>query len=111
MDPDRPAAAQAFDVETIEDRSQVLVRVEGELDLVTAPVLERHLAGAVGRGRPRIVVDLAAVPFLDVRGLDTIVAADAAARRAGSALVVRGGGELLVRLVEVCDLRDRLTLE
>jgi anti-sigma B factor antagonist len=111
MDPDRPAAAQAFDVETIEDRAQVLVRVVGELDLVTSPVLDRHLAGAVGRGRPRVVVDLAGVPFLDVRGLDAIVAADAAARRAGSTLVLRGGGEQLVRLVEVCGLRDRLTIE
>ena len=111
MDPGRPTAAQAFDVETIEDRTQVLVRVVGELDLVTAPVLDRHLAGAIGRERPRVVVDLAAVSFLDIRGLNSLVAADAAARRAGTTLVVRGGGEQLVRLVEVCGLEDQLTIE
>jgi anti-anti-sigma factor len=111
VEPDRPTTAQAFDVETIEDRNQVLVRVVGELDLVTTPVLDRHLAGAVTRERARIVVDLSAVTFLDVRGVNALVTASTGALALGSELVVRGGGEALQRLVEVLGLTGHLTLE
>lgn len=111
MEPGRPAAAQAFDVEMIEERTQVLVRVVGELDLVTAPVLDRNLAGAISRGRPRVVVDLSAVSFLDVRGINSLVSADTAAEGAGTRLVVRGAGDAVHRLVEVCGLEGHLTFE
>jgi anti-anti-sigma factor len=107
----RPTAAQAFDVEVREERAQVLVRVVGELDLVTAPVLDRHLAGAASRERPRVVVDLSGVTFLDVRGINSLVTAEAAARTAGSALVLRGADEQVHRLLEVCGLQDHFTLE
>ena len=57
------------------------------------------------------MVDLSAVTFLDIRGINSIVAADAAAREAGTALVVRGGGDQLDRLVQVCGLEGRLRIE
>jgi anti-sigma B factor antagonist len=111
MELGRPAAAQAFDVEMIEERAQVLVRVVGEIDLVTSPVLDRHLAGAVARGRPRVVVDLTAVSFLDVRGINSLLDAHAAATACGSTLVLRGASHAVHRLVEVCGLEGRLTFE
>lgn len=107
----RPVAAQGFAVDVSEERSQVLVRVAGELDLVTAPSLDRHLDGAVARGRPLVVVDLAGVSFLDVRGLNSLVAAAAAANDAGSALVLRAAGPHVHRIVELCGLAGQLVFE
>ncbi|MCU1375935.1 MAG: anti-sigma factor antagonist [Actinomycetia bacterium] len=89
----------------------MLVVVIGELDLVTSPVLDRHLAGAVARGRDKVVVDVGGVTFLDIRGINSLVTAHGAALAAGSALVVRGAGDLVRRLVEVCGLQDHLRLE
>jgi anti-anti-sigma factor len=111
MDQGRPTAAQAFDVEVTEERAQVLVRVVGELDLVTAPVLDRHLAGAASRERPRVVVDLSGVTFLDVRGINSLVTAQAAAHQVGSNLVLRGAGPQVHRLLEVCGLEGHFTVE
>jgi anti-sigma B factor antagonist len=106
-----PAAAPGFDVEVTEERAQVLVVVVGELDLVSSPVLDRHLASAVSRGRTRVVVDVSGVTFLDVRGINSLVTANNAAMEAGTALVVRGAGEQVHRLVEVCGLEGHLQLE
>ena len=94
-----------------EERAQVLVRVVGELDLVTAPVLDRHLAGAASRERPRVVVDLSGVTFLDVRGINSLVTAQAAAHQVGSNLVLRGAGPQVHRLLEVCGLEGHFTVE
>ena len=109
MEP-RRAAALGFHVDVLEDRDRVQVRVVGELDLVTAPVLERHLQGALGR-RPLLVVDLAAVTFLDVRGINTLVAANAEASGAGARMVVRGAGPQVRRMVSLCGLEGQLALE
>ena len=106
----RPAAAQGFHVELIEDRGRVRVVVAGELDLVTGPVLQRHVDGALGRERPEIEVDLSGVTFIDVRGVNVLVAGHAAAAEAGTRFVVRGGHRIR-RLVELCELQDTLVLE
>jgi anti-anti-sigma factor len=57
---------------TIEDRrGAVLVRPSGELDLMTAPPLERALADAVAMGKD-VLVDLGRVVFADCAGLRPI---------------------------------------
>ena len=53
------------------DRSEGRVRLAlaGELDLAVFDYLEAALDSALEQGPPRIVVDLAALTFLDVSGL------------------------------------------
>lgn len=109
MEP-RPAAALGFHVDVVEDHDQIQLRVLGELDLVTAPVLERHLEGAIGR-RPLLVVDVAAVTFLDVRGINVLVSANKAAADVGTQLVVRGARSQVRRMVSLCGLDGHLALE
>ena len=84
------------------------MRVAGELDLVTSPILDRHLAAAVARGRAQVVVDLSAVTFVDVRGVNSLVAARRAAREAGSVLVLQAPSRPVQRVIEVFGL-DHLT--
>ena len=54
----------------MESRSpgEVALRVSGELDMVTVPILREELARHRGRGR-RVVLDLARVEFIDSTGL------------------------------------------
>jgi anti-anti-sigma factor len=71
-------------------RGAALVRVAGELDLTTAPRLERMLAEARRRAR-LVVVDLRGLTRVDISGVDAIVDASRSARRDGRRLVlVRG---------------------
>ena len=88
------------------------VHVTGELDLSTAPELERTLQQAESRA-PVVVLDLRELTFIDVSGLHVIVNANARAKRAdGRSIVVRGARQLdrlmtvtgLWNLLEIVDL-------
>jgi anti-sigma B factor antagonist len=56
------------------DKGLVRIEVEGELDLATAPELEETLGRELGAGN-HVVLDLAAVTFIDSTGLHTILSA------------------------------------
>ena len=70
------------------------VRVSGELDIATAPILEQTLRAAEQRA-PRIVLDLRALAFMDCSGVHVILdgarRASAAARRL---VLVRGRAQV-----------------
>jgi len=56
------------------DSGPVRIEVEGELDLATAPKLEETLRRELAAGK-QVVLDLAALTFIDSTGLHTIVSA------------------------------------
>ena len=55
--------------------STVLLTVEGELDLYTAPRLKSELLRAMEEGARRIAIDLTKVGFMDSTGLGVLLAA------------------------------------
>lgn len=66
------------------------VHVTGELDIATAPQLERTLRQAQDRDR-LTVLDLRELTFMDSAGVHTIVNATTAARRIGQRLILIRG--------------------
>ena len=52
-----------------------LVRVQGDVDVATAPRLREQLITIISDGQPRVVLDLDGVDFLDSTGLGVIVSA------------------------------------
>ncbi|SFC20729.1 STAS domain-containing protein [Streptomyces aidingensis] len=52
-----------------------VLRVEGELDLVTAPSVRQQVHDAVADGRRNLVLDLAGVQFCDSSGVGVLIAA------------------------------------
>jgi anti-anti-sigma factor len=71
------------------DAIPVLV-VDGEVDLLTAPLLESALAAVLATADGDVVVDLSAVAFLSARGLAVLVdAVELAAGRGQRLLLVR----------------------
>lgn len=67
----RDARAESF-VRDAHGGSTVVVRAEGEVDLSTAPDLERRLRSALTARPGRLVVDLSGVWFLSAAGYDAI---------------------------------------
>lgn len=75
-----------------DDAAAVVVAVRGEVDIVTAPRLQRALEAAAGDGAATVVADLTAVPFFDSAGLNALIVADGGAaelRVAASRAVLR----------------------
>jgi anti-sigma B factor antagonist len=61
------------DLDTTARNGYVVVSVEGEIDVYTAPHLRERLIELIDQGYYRIVVDLSRVEFLDSTGLGVLV--------------------------------------
>ncbi|MET7704127.1 STAS domain-containing protein [Streptomyces sp. NPDC005485] len=57
-----------------EEGEWAVLRVSGELDLVTSPALRQRVHDAVAEGRHHIVLDLADVFFCDSSGVGVLIA-------------------------------------
>lgn len=70
-----PGASHRFVVATEQlDSGMPLVSVSGEVDLATAPALERTLCDAAEDQTGEVIVDLTCCSFLDSRGLTALLA-------------------------------------
>ncbi|GAA2224939.1 STAS domain-containing protein [Streptomyces nogalater] len=65
----------AFKVTGVEQGQWAVLRVSGELDLMTSPVLRQRVHDAVAEGHHSLVVDLSDVFFCDSSGVGVLVAA------------------------------------
>ena len=74
------------------------VHIAGELDIATAPQLERTLRETQQDAR-LVVLDLRALTFMDCAGVHTIVDASCSARRRGRRLVLLRGGPAVDRVL------------
>jgi len=83
---------------TLEDGGHLLVTLRGELDAVEAAGAEAALAAATA-GNPRVVVDLAALEFLDCCGLGVLIRARVQAQQAGGDLLLAAAGPQVRRIL------------
>ncbi|MEU6589103.1 STAS domain-containing protein [Streptomyces sp. NPDC046881] len=67
--------AVAFNVTGVERGEWAVLRVSGELDLMTSPVLRQRVHDVVAEGHHSLVVDLSDVFFCDSSGVGVLVAA------------------------------------
>ncbi|MEV5145424.1 STAS domain-containing protein [Streptomyces sp. NPDC052727] len=65
----------AFNVTGVEQGEWAVLRVSGELDLMTSPVLRQRVHDVVAEGHHSLVVDLSDVFFCDSSGVGVLIAA------------------------------------
>src|SRR3954447_8847558 len=94
---DRSAESCAIAVVASDDG--VTIRVHGEVDLASAPLLDAALAGVGGEGE--IEVDLSEMTFCDAAGLRVL---EQARRRFRQRLRVTGANPMLRRLAEIVEM-------
>lgn len=63
-----------------------VIRGDGRLNMVSGPTLREAVKRAVDGGRPKVVVDLARVQFMDSSGLGALIASLKSAREQGGDL-------------------------
>jgi anti-sigma B factor antagonist len=86
-------------------QGQVVVVVAGEVDMATAPVLERALLSYRDCG---VLVDLSAVGFLDSSGLTVLVQAYTRLQQAGHTLRTTGEREIVLTVMRIAGLLNIL---
>jgi anti-sigma B factor antagonist len=89
------------------DGAPARLTVAGDLDLASAPELERSLSTLQEAARP-VLLDLREVSFIDSSGLRVILAADARARSTGSRLLLVPGPPGVQRVFQLTLLDRRL---
>lgn len=83
----------------------------GELDLATAPQLERELLNAEANGVQHLVVDLSGVEFIDSTGLHALLRAEERAAADGRRLSLRPGPNPVQRVFRLLRVESRLSFE
>lgn len=85
--------------------------LRGELDLASAPVLERSLLEVEQHAPSRLVIDLRELQFIDSTGLRLLLAANARAQQRGGELVLRPGGPSVQRVFDLTGALEVLRFE
>lgn len=75
-------------VEEDERDPWTVLRIQGELDLVTSPLVRRRVHDAVAGGRHDVVLDLSGVLFCDSSGVGVLIASRRLMRSCGGRLRV-----------------------
>ncbi|WBB78009.1 STAS domain-containing protein [Micromonospora sp. WMMD882] len=89
---------------------EVVLRLAGEIDMLTAAQLTSVVNEVLGDPPPRIVLDLEGVTFCDSQGLGTLVVLSRKASHAQSLLVLTQVGDFLLRVLDITGLRSALMI-
>lgn len=100
-------ADQVVDIEVERlDGSRVVIRLRGELDMLTTPALRSRLGEELDREPAVVVLDLLGVDFLGSSGLALLVEALEDARRRGTALRLVCASRPVIRPLEATGLTE-----
>lgn len=89
----------------------VVVRARGEF---AVPYVERYTAAVrpcLSSGPHRVIVDLAAVTFIDSSGLGALLQTERVLREQGRSLLLRAVPERVLRVIEIAGLAGAWAIE
>jgi anti-sigma B factor antagonist len=91
------ADSEYLKIDEFREGKHVRVRLRGELDMSTAPVIAERLSGLGARGEA-VLLDLDELAFIDIKGIRLVLAAVEDFQRDGRSLAVTHGSDP-VRLI------------
>ena len=91
-------------------RPQVVLPLEGELDVATATEAQKRLLRLRLHRGDQLVIDLSGVTFMDSTGIRLILQAREHALQHGAGLLVVRGPEAVMRVLELVGLDEQLEL-
>jgi anti-sigma B factor antagonist len=94
-----------------DDAQGVVLALSGELDVASAPELDKCLSELLAEGHRRVLLDLNELSFVDSPGITVLIRAKQEAEAAGRPLVLRRPTEQLYRVFAVVGLANWLDVE
>jgi anti-sigma B factor antagonist len=106
-----PVPPPLFRVGVNRSDAGVVVAVDGELDLATAPELRDSLVALSEEGPTDIILDLTSLRFIDSTGLSVLVMAHNRARADRGSILLRNPSPSVLRILEITGLVSVFTIE
>jgi anti-sigma B factor antagonist len=97
-------------VQTRQEGEVAVLAASGEVDVYTAPDLDRAITETLGDGRSRLVIDLSGVSFLDSTGLGVLVKGLKGAREADGWLHLVVTAERIRKIFDITGLDAAMPL-
>lgn len=91
------------------NESQLTIKLEGRLDTISAPQLEKEMQQALS-GIQELVLDLSQLAYLSSAGLRVILSAQKVMNRQGK-MIVRHVPDMIMEIFEVTGFSEILTIE
>lgn len=95
-------------IEVRRQNQTAVLRLQGELDLVSAPLLESELESAEIETATVVVLDLQELRFIDSTGLRVLLAAHQRAHERGQQFAITPGSEQVQRLLSITRVDEHL---
>ena len=87
-----------------------IARLEGDLDIATAPPLREHLLSVLSRGVRLLIIDLSGVSFCDAAGLAVLIGTQRHARARGIIVRLAAPRPQLAKLLRITGLDRSFTI-
>jgi anti-sigma B factor antagonist len=97
-------------IDVSREGKRVVLRLDGELDLASVPLLESEVELAMLDDTATIVLDLRGLEFLDSTGLRTILLLDKRSSEHGQAFALVRGSEQVQRLMTMTRVDEHLKI-
>jgi anti-sigma B factor antagonist len=97
-------------IDVSREGERVLLRLDGELDLASVPLLESEVELATLDDTASIVLDLRGLEFLDSTGLRTILLLDKRSSERGQTFALVRGSEQVQRLMSMTRVDEHLKI-
>ena len=97
-----------FDIDVKREHDRVVLSLEGELDMATAPRLQSAIDEPDLALMPELVLDLRALQFIDSTGLRVILAALQSSRERGQEFAITRGSPQVERLLSITGVTEHL---
>jgi anti-anti-sigma factor len=96
---------------TVHADTFVVIAVEGELDLASAPQLQREVLALLARPVSTVTLDLDALTFMDSSGLNVLNRVRTAADDHGVVLTLRNVGKQARQVLDLTHMAELFTIE
>ena len=98
-----------MNIEKITNDKELTIKVEGRLDTVTAPELEKEVKESV-QGVEVLVFDFAALDYISSAGLRVVLSTQKIMNAQGK-MIVKNVNETVMEIFEITGFTDVLTIE